>query len=339
MAMNLTTKDYVDNVIEVTAIKSKILLTENEIIRIALRHEGFEFLLECINSEDSWLRIEFSEIDEDIVRLRKAIGNLPDSRDAITFMSIEYKKRLYQNNTHDELERIREVINQLIDERSINDPVRIVNVSEEKNVKVKSVIELLSILGEMQNRSLMFTDYSCKRADWDGVTKLTDLFEKELTPRKGIIYFDQEFINYLKENKHDIDKIHWRNFERIIAEFFNKVGYSVSLGPGGNDGGIDIRVYNKEKKENGPPLIIIQCKRYKEDNTVDINTVKAFYADLLDEGAERGLIATTSRIALGGIKTIKAREYPIDIAEAEEVKIMINTMWRNHYLLDRIYYK
>lgn len=331
MAIHLTSKNYVDNVLEITAIKSKILLTENNIISLSEKHDGLEKLIELIQSEEKYLRIYYDEIDNDIINLRKIIGNLSDFRTANVYMIQEFKSRIMAHNTNKEVERIQQVVSTLVDEKAINNPERIINLSEKMRVHPKYVIENLLILGEMDNRlslsSKMYTDGKI----WNGIIPLSDLFEKEISPKNKAIHFDQEFINFLHENNESLSKMHWRNFERLIAQFFNSTGYEVELGPGSNDGGIDIRVYNKEKKEVGPPLIIIQCKRYKEENTVDINIVKAFYADLLHEGAERGLIATSSRIAPGGNKIITARNYNIDVAEATEVKDMVSTMWHNHF--------
>ena len=94
-----------------------------------------------------------------------------------------------------------------------------------------------------------------------------------------------------------------------------------------------IRIYpdEKEDREKGPPLILVQCKRYKKENLVDINTVKAFYSDLIFEKSPIGLIATTSRIAPGGREAINARGYNIMVAESNEVNKMINNMWRQAY--------
>lgn len=118
--------------------------------------------------------------------------------------------------------------------------------------------------------------------------------------------------------------MHWRNFERLTAEFFNRQGYQIELGSGSHDGGIDIRVYNKNDKTK--PYIIIQCKRHKESNQVKIEIVKAFFADVIFEKAQKGLIATTSKIATGGKKIISIRKYPLEYTENKEVVDWINQM-------------
>lgn len=60
----------------------------------------------------------------------------------------------------------------------------------------------------------------------------------------------------------------------------------MDLGKGTRDGGVDVRVWTDKESKAGPPLMLIQCKRY--NGAVGIETVKAFWADVHFEGAEKG---------------------------------------------------
>lgn len=128
--------------------------------------------------------------------------------------------------------------------------------------------------------------------------------------------------------------MHWRNFERLTSEFFKRRGFKVQLGPGTKDGGIDVRVWPADSDKSGPPLILIQCKRYKKANDVEIETVKALWTDVLYEGAQHGLIATTSRIAPDGVKISRARKWPLGFSENKQVSHWAKTMWRHSPLAD-----
>ena len=48
--------------------------------------------------------------------------------------------------------------------------------------------------------------------------------------------------------------------------------------------------------------------------------IKALWADVVHENASRGVLATTSRVAVGAKKTVTARRYPIEIVEREAVQ-------------------
>ena len=71
--------------------------------------------------------------------------------------------------------------------------------------------------------------------------------------------------------------------------------------------------------KGGPPLLLIQCKRYAEGHDVGIETVKAFWSDVVYEDAKHGLIATTSAVAPGGVSTSRARRWPLGFAQYNEV--------------------
>ena len=46
--------------------------------------------------------------------------------------------------------------------------------------------------------------------------------------------------NYLAANPEMLVAIQWRQFEGLAAEWLRREGYDVDLGPGRNDGGVDV---------------------------------------------------------------------------------------------------
>lgn len=147
---------------------------------------------------------------------------------------------------------------------------------------------------------------------WDGIIKLSDLFESEKLPEIKDCYFDQRYIDYLAKNLTDLNKINWRQFEGMTAEYFKKLRFEVKIGKGRNDGGIDILAIDKSTNTS----IIIQCKRYSKD--VKIESVKALYFDKMNKKMDRAIMVTTSKISKGG-KEIIAGLYDYDSAEYDEI--------------------
>jgi restriction system protein len=145
--------------------------------------------------------------------------------------------------------------------------------------------------------------------NWKDSADLRGLFESASLDTQYGTFFDQRYIDYLARNFDAIDRIHWRKFEGLTAEFFSKEGWRVEIGPGQGDDGVDVRVWPRDVDVNSAPAILIQCKRQKE--TVGKVIVKSLYADVLHEKAESGLIVTTSRLATGAQKTSSARMYPV----------------------------
>ena len=130
---------------------------------------------------------------------------------------------------------------------------------------------------------------------------LNDLYKNENPNSVLGNFFDQRYIDYLYANRDDLFKMHWRKFEELTAQFFENDGYSVTLGPGRKDGGIDI-IATKERK-----AVIIQCKRWKSKVNSDI--VKVLHDDISYNKASRGTIVSLRGLSDDAKKLIKERKY------------------------------
>jgi restriction system protein len=146
---------------------------------------------------------------------------------------------------------------------------------------------------------------------------LTSLFESERLPIAGSGFFDQRFVNYLSGRPDLLKEINWRQFEGLAAELLMRSGYDVELGPGRDDGGVDIRAWNAGVKPDNPPVLIVQCKR--ERRKIGKVVVKALWADVCAERADAGLIVTANDISPGAAKVVEARAYPVTVANHSQV--------------------
>ncbi len=184
------------------------------------------------------------------------------------------------------------------------------------------------LCGELLVQQGIAQDYSpwnkIRRVDWKDSADLKELFESESLKTFYGSFIDQRYIDYLANNFDDLGQIHWRKFEALTAEFFKKEGYYVEIGPGRSDGGVDVRVYKENVDKENPPLILIQCKRWKDQ--VQQETVKALWADVDYEKATSGLIVTSSTVAFGAKEVCSARGYNIDFAENDKLKQWIQGM-------------
>ncbi len=155
-----------------------------------------------------------------------------------------------------------------------------------------------------------------RQVDWKNAIELKELFSGEGLNAEYGNFFDQRYIDYLHRNFPRMDEIHWRKFEQLTAEYLDRQGYKVELGPGRGDDGVDVRAWALTDATR--PQIIVQCKRQKA--AVERVVVKALYADVLHEKAKSGLLVTTSRISPGGEENRTARSYPIEFADRETLK-------------------
>jgi len=86
----------------------------------------------------------------------------------------------------------------------------------------------------------------------------------------------------------------WEDFEHLVRELFEQEfsvpGGEVKVTRASRDGGIDAVVFDPDPLRGGK--IVIQAKRYT--NTVGVSAVRDLYGTLLNEGASKGILVTTS---------------------------------------------
>jgi len=86
----------------------------------------------------------------------------------------------------------------------------------------------------------------------------------------------------------------WEDFEHLVRELFEKEfsknGGEVKVTRASRDGGVDAIAFDPDPIRGGK--IVIQAKRYT--NTVGVAAVRDLYGTLLNEGATKGILVTTS---------------------------------------------
>jgi len=86
----------------------------------------------------------------------------------------------------------------------------------------------------------------------------------------------------------------WEDFEHLIREIFGKEfsshGGEVKVTQASRDGGVDAVAFDPDPIRGGK--IVIQAKRYT--NTVGVGAVRDLYGTMMSEGANKGILVTTS---------------------------------------------
>ena len=189
---------------------------------------------------------------------------------------------------------------------------------------VRGLDMAMELLGSVNARAIGSPWSRAREVNWDDEVALRDLFKSEGLIAPDGPFIDQRYIDFLHRNFDRIDEVNWRKFEGLTGEFFLREGYEVQLGPGRNDGGVDLRVWPKGNAPGQPPTLLVQCKREKAP--ISRVVLKALYADVVHEGATSGLIVTTSRLSPGARNDRNARGYPIEEAERPTVKAWIEKL-------------
>lgn len=103
----------------------------------------------------------------------------------------------------------------------------------------------------------------------------------------------QEIANTLNDST-NLAAMDWQDFEHLIREIFEKEfssnGGEVKITQASRDGGVDAVAFDPDPIRGGK--IVIQAKRYT--NTVTVSAVRDLYGTVMNEGATKGILVTTS---------------------------------------------
>ena len=123
-----------------------------------------------------------------------------------------------------------------------------------------------------------------------------------LTPIPPILKISKEDKRFIEgqivgqnlDDSANIAAMDWQDFEYLIREIFERefasIGGEVKVTQSSRDKGVDAVAFDPDPILGGK--IIIQAKRYT--NTVHIESVRALYGIMQDEGAMKGILVTTS---------------------------------------------
>ena len=124
----------------------------------------------------------------------------------------------------------------------------------------------------------------------------------KVTPVAPVIKINREDSRFIEgyDVVDDIDEsvnlaaIDWQDFENLIrevfAEEFKSNGGEVKITQASRDGGVDAVAFDPDPIRGGK--IVIQAKRYT--NVVGVSAVRDLYGTVMNEGAIKGILVTTS---------------------------------------------
>jgi restriction system protein len=98
-------------------------------------------------------------------------------------------------------------------------------------------------------------------------------------------------------------------FENLVANLFGKMGLETRLTRSSKDGGVDAVAFDPRPVLGGK--VVIQAKRYK--NTVGVSAVRDLYGTMLNEGASKGILVTTSGYGPDAFEF--AKDKPIELLD------------------------
>ncbi len=123
---------------------------------------------------------------------------------------------------------------------------------------------------------------------------------------------------YFSEHQERLSDLHWRDFEKLVAGLMESQGYDVDIGPGTNDGGVDIRLLQRDPL--GDILTLVQVKRYGPSRKVRLEAVQALHGAAVAEGANESMFVTTSNYYPSARRFAGRSNVPMELHASREVQ-------------------
>ena len=108
-----------------------------------------------------------------------------------------------------------------------------------------------------------------------------------------------------------------RQFEQMLAELLDDMGWEVELTQATRDGGKDILAYMNT--ELGRLLCLVDAKRYREDRTIGVGMVRTLYGTLCDYQANSAMMVTTSSFSPDAKEFQQRHQYQLTLRDYSDV--------------------
>lgn len=164
-----------------------------------------------------------------------------------------------------------------------------------------------------------------KRLKGVGAAELSSI--TPIMPIQNIDKTDKRFVEAYEvletiDSGTNLASIQWQDFENLIREVFEKEfsqnGGEVKITQASRDGGIDAVAFDPDPIRGGK--IVIQAKRYT--NVVGVSAVRDLYGTLMNEGANSGILVTTSDYGADAYEFAKGK--PINLLNGGELLGLMN---------------
>jgi len=158
-----------------------------------------------------------------------------------------------------------------------------VNVSKEKFVELN--------LALVDSKAWFKSTKGISATTFTTVTPVPPIVKMNRDDRRFVDGYD--VIENIDESV-NLAAIDWQDFENLIrelfAEEFSSTGGEVKVTQASRDGGVDAIAFDPDPIRGGK--IVIQAKRYT--NVVGVSAVRDLYGTVMNEGATKGILVTTS---------------------------------------------
>lgn len=111
------------------------------------------------------------------------------------------------------------------------------------------------------------------------------------------------------ENRPNLMELTPFEFENLVNNLFDRIGFDSKSTQASRDGGVDVVAFDPRPILGGK--VVIQAKRYK--NAVGVSAVRDLYGTMINEGANKGILVSTSHYGKDAYEF--AKDKPIELID------------------------
>jgi len=116
-----------------------------------------------------------------------------------------------------------------------------------------------------------------------------------------------------------------RDFERVLGDMLEADGYTVELGSGRNDGGVDLFAF-KDVPPIGFVSSVWQAKTKPSGNKIGPEIVRDLLGTVQLNGVNKGVIATTTHLTRGALKLVRTQKRTLEKVDRDDLKTWIKRL-------------
>lgn len=161
----------------------------------------------------------------------------------------------------------------------------------------------------------------------DNASIIKPIFDLDMNDRRIIA---GKNISESLDPETNLAEIPWDDFEHLVRQLFEwefgSKGVEVKVTCASRDRGVDAIMFDPDPLKGGK--YVLQAKRYSR--TVDVAAVRDLYGTVLNEGANRGILVTTSSY---GPDTYEfAKDKPISLVDGQHLVQMLKKHGKNYHI-------
>ncbi len=161
----------------------------------------------------------------------------------------------------------------------------------------------------------------------ENIAAIKPIFDLDMNDRR--IVENKQVSEFLDPNT-NLAAMPWEDFEHLVRQLFEwefgSKGIEVKVTCASRDRGVDAIMFDPDPLKGGK--FVLQAKRY--NRTVDVAAVRDLYGTVLNEGANRGILVTTSSY---GPDTYEfAKNKPISLVDGQHLVQMLTKHGKNYHI-------